>query len=165
MTKVAIITVSDSRTLESDQSGALIAQAFRGKDAEVLSREVVKDDRVDIQAAYLKAEQAGPDLIITNGGTGIARRDVTISALRPLFLRVIPGFGEELRQLSYEEIGPRALASGALAAVNYRHQFTYCLPGSTNACQTALDALIIPDYQHLLFELSENRKEVHHHVN
>lgn len=167
MTKVVIITVSDSRSKGTDRSGTILSKSLADHDetVEIISRMIVKDDLVDIQSAFLQAEQLNPHMIITNGGTGIARRDVTIEALTPLFRKVIPGFGEEFRQLSFQEIGTRALASRAVAAVNYRYQLTYCLPGSPNACKTAMESLIIPDYQHLLFELSEERKEVHHHVN
>lgn len=164
MRKVAILTVSDSRTYENDYSGQLIERALKQEGLEIDQRVIVKDDIVDIQAAYLQLEQAGPDIIISNGGTGIAQRDVTIPALRPLLLKLIPGFGEAFRQISMVEIGTHALASQALAGFNYRNQLTYCLPGSKNACQTALTRLIIPEYEHLLFESSDQRKEVHRHV-
>lgn len=164
MTKAAILTVSDSRQLANDFSGQLISQTLKENGVDTLTRQVVKDDIVDIQAAYLQMEQAGPDIIITDGGTGIARRDVTVAAIKPLLLKTIPGFGEEFRRLSFDEIGTRALSSQALAGFNYRYQLTYCLPGSKNACQTALRRLIIPEYQHLIFESSNKRKEVHHHA-
>lgn len=164
MKEVAIITVSNSRSLDSDDSGKLIAKVMTDNGLQVSGRVVVPDDIVDIQAAYLQFEQSGCDIIITNGGTGIARQDVTIPAISPLILRLVPGFGEAFRQLSFAEIGTRALASQALAGFNYRYQLTYCLPGSTNACQTALEKLIIPEYQHLLAESSITRKDVHHHA-
>lgn len=164
MKKVAILTVSDSRTLDDDTSGKLIAETMLNNGLSLLTRVVVNDDIVNIQTAYLQLEQASPDIIITNGGTGIAQRDVTIPAIRPLLAKIIPGFGEAFRQISFEEIGTRALASQALAGFNYRNQLTYCLPGSKNACRTALDKLILPEYDHLLFESSVQRKEVHHHA-
>lgn len=164
MTTAAILTISDSRQLATDRSGDLIADRLTSHQFTILKRILVKDDLVDIQAAFLQLEQAGPDIIITNGGTGVAQRDTTIPTIRPLLVKVIPGFGEYFRQISLAEIGTRALASQALAGFNYRNQLTYCLPGSTNACQTALDRLIIPEYQHLLFESSNQRKEVHHHA-
>ncbi|MBB1078887.1 MogA/MoaB family molybdenum cofactor biosynthesis protein [Limosilactobacillus sp. STM2_1] len=164
MKKLAILTISDSRSLETDESGKLITALAKQNDLMVIKRVIVPDDIVDIQTAYLQLEQQGPDIIITNGGTGIARRDVTIQAIRPLLLKTISGFGEAFRQISFEEIGTRALASQALAGFNYRYQLTYCLPGSKNACQTALTKLIIPEYGHLLFESSTKRKEVHHHA-
>ncbi|MRN06769.1 MogA/MoaB family molybdenum cofactor biosynthesis protein [Lactobacillus sp. 0.1XD8-4] len=164
MKKVAILTISDSRTLETDKSGKFITEKLTKAGLVITTRIVVNDDLVNIQAAYLQLEQQAPDIIITNGGTGIAHRDVTIPAITPLLKRLLPGFGEAFRQISFEEIGTRALASQALAGFNYRYQLTYCLPGSQNACQTALDKLIIPEYEHLLFESSPQRKEVHHHA-
>ncbi len=149
MKKIAILTVSDSRTLDSDTSGKLIAMKMANADLSVVDRVIVNDDIVNIQTAYLQLEQQALDVIITNGGTGIAQRDVTIPAIRPLLKRLI---------------GTRALASQALAGFNFRNQLTYCLPGSQNACQTALDKLILPEYEHLLFESSSQRKEVHHHA-
>lgn len=164
MTKLAVLTISDSRNLASDFSGKLITDLATKRALEVTTRQVVRDDIVDIQAAYLRLEQTAPDMIITTGGTGIARRDVTIPAITPLLLRIIPGFGEAFRQFSFNEVGTRALASQALAGFNYRWQLTYCLPGSQNACQTALEKLIFPEYQHLLFESSNKRKDDHHHA-
>ena len=164
MINVAILTVSDSRVMKTDSSGDLIAQLVTEEGLRVSDREIVKDDIVDIQAAYLQMEQAAPDIIITTGGTGVAKRDVTIQALTPLLRKTIPGFGEMFRQLSFDEIGTRALASQALAGFNQRWQLTYCLPGSQNACQTALQRLIIPEYQHLVFESSNQRKDDHHHA-
>lgn len=161
----AILTISDSRTEQTDTSGQLIQEALTAAGLTCLARKIVADDRVQIQAAYLQLELQGPDLIITNGGTGLACRDVTIAALTPLFSVTSPGFGEAFRQLSWVEIGPRALASQALCGFNYSNQLTYCLPGSKNAVQVALTKLILPDFKHLLFERSEQRKEVHHHVN
>lgn len=164
MKKIAILTVSDSRTLDSDTSGKLIAIKMANAGLSVVDRVIVNDDIVNIQTAYLQLEQQALDIIITNGGTGIAQRDVTIPAIRPLLKRLIPGFGEAFRQISFDEIGTRALASQALAGFNFRNQLTYCLPGSQNACQTALNKLILPEYEHLLFESSSQRKEVHHHA-
>ncbi|NGC77113.1 MogA/MoaB family molybdenum cofactor biosynthesis protein [Lactobacillus reuteri] len=164
MKKVAILTISDSRALDDDISGKLIAETIINNGLSLSTRVIVNDDIVNIQAAYLQLEQASPDIIITNGGTGIAQRDVTIPAIRPLLAKIVPGFGEAFRQISFTEIGTRALASQALAGFNYLNQLTYCLPGSKNACQTALDKLILPEYDHLLFESSAQRKEVHHHA-
>lgn len=164
MTQAAILTISDSRNLVNDRSGDLISDLLTKHHVTVTDRRVVKDDIVDIQTAFLELEQSGPDIIITTGGTGVARRDVTIPAVRPLLQRIIPGFGEMFRQISFHEIGTRALASQALAGFNYRWQLTYCLPGSLNACKTALSQLIIPEYQHLLYEISNQRKDDHNHA-
>lgn len=163
--KFSILTVSDSRTRESDTSGRLLKERLEKAGGACLDWRVVPDDRVQIQAAYLQMELGKPDLIITSGGTGLAQRDVTIPAITPLLAVTAPGFGEAFRQLSFAEIGPRALASQALCGFNYSDQLTYCLPGSKNAVENALTKLILPDFAHLLFERSNQRKEVHHHVN
>ncbi|MDO4856002.1 MAG: molybdenum cofactor biosynthesis protein B [Limosilactobacillus gorillae] len=164
MLKATILTVSDSRSLKEDQSGHLIARLLEEHTIAVVDHRIIKDDRVQIQAAYLSQELMGADLLIINGGTGVARRDVTISAIRPLLAQTIPGFGEAFRSLSFQEIGTRALASSAIAGFNFYNQLTYCLPGSKNACQTALTQLILPEVDHLIFERSTTRKEVHHHA-
>ena len=147
-----ILTVSDTRDLNTDKSGQLIAERLQQHGVTIMARHVVIDDIVDIQRQFLSFEQLAPDLIITNGGTGIAQRDVTIAALTPLLPTRIPGFGEAFRELSFAEIGTRALASKAEAGFNARNQLCYCLPGSTNACLTALNRLILPEFEHLLFE-------------
>lgn len=152
MTSAMILTISDTRNLTSDKSGQYLAATLEQAGVTILDRQVVKDDLVGIQAAFLAFEQRNPDLIITNGGTGIAMRDVTIPAITPLLSTIIPGFGETFRELSFKEVGTRALASGALAGFNFRDQLCYCLPGSTNACQTAMEQLILPEFEHLLFE-------------
>lgn len=152
MTTAMILTISDTRNLASDKSGQYLAQALQTHGVTVLNRQVVIDDTVDIQTQFLQFEQQGPDLIITNGGTGIAQRDVTIPALTPLLPTLVEGFGEAFRQLSFTEIGTRALASRAVAGFNQRNQLVYCLPGSTNACQTAMEELILPEFEHLIVE-------------
>lgn len=152
MTTAMILTVSDTRDLAADKSGQYLANTLEAHGVTVSDRQVVIDDIVDIQSQFLQFEQQSPDLIITNGGTGIAQRDVTIPALTPLLPTIVEGFGETFRQLSYDEIGTRALASRALAGFNQRNQLVYCLPGSTNACQTAMEELILPEFEHLIFE-------------
>lgn len=152
MTTAMILTVSDTRGLADDKSGQYLEHALKTHGVTVSDRKVVIDDIVDIQSQFLQFEQQSPALIITNGGTGIAQRDVTIPALTPLLPTLIEGFGEAFRQLSFSEIGTHALASRALAGFNQRNQLVYCLPGSTNACQTAMEELILPEFEHLVFE-------------
>lgn len=94
MSRACILTVSDTRDLNTDKSGKLIAERLQHHGVTVMARHVVIDDIVDIQQQFLTFEQLGPDLIITNGGTGIAQRDVTITALTPLLPTMIPGFGK-----------------------------------------------------------------------
>lgn len=152
MTMAMILTVSDTRNLVADKSGQYLEAALKAHGVTVPDRQVVIDDIVDIQSQFLQFEQQSPDLIITNGGTGIAQRDVTIPALTPLLPTIVEGFGEAFRQISFSEVGTHALASRALAGFNQRNQLVYCLPGSTNACQTAMKELILPEFEHLVFE-------------
>lgn len=152
MTTAMILTISDTRDLTTDKTGLAISEQLTAAGIAVLDRQVVIDDIVAIQYQFLSFEQLLPDLIITNGGTGIAQRDVTIPAIQPLLTTVINGFGETFREISYREVGTRALASRAMAGFNVKNQLCYCLPGSTNACQTAMTQLILPEYEHLLTE-------------
>ena len=131
MLTATILTVSDSRYLAEDGSGALIKARLLENDVTVIDHRIVVDDQVQIQAAYLSQELMGADLLIINGGTGVAQRDVTIPAITPLLTQQIPGFGEAFRALSFKEIGTRALASHAIAGFNLYNQLTYCLPGSS----------------------------------
>jgi molybdenum cofactor biosynthesis protein B len=152
MLTAAILTISDTRTSQTDQSGDCLTAKLEAKQIKVSEKRIVKDDIVEIQSAFLQLELSRPQLLLTNGGTGIAKRDVTIAAISPLLVETIPGFGEAFRQISLAQIGTRALASLALAGFNQYGQLCYCLPGSTSACQTAWEKLIEPEYQHLLFE-------------
>ncbi|MDD9149602.1 molybdenum cofactor biosynthesis protein MoaB [Sporolactobacillus sp. CQH2019] len=152
MTTAAILTVSDTRNLETDTSGQLISSLCEDAGMAIFDRQVVIDDPLDIQISFLSFERQKLDLIITNGGTGIAQRDVTIPAIAPLLTKLIPGFGEAFRAISFREIGTRALASRAEAGFNLRGQLCYLLPGAGNACQTAMEKLILPEYEHLLYE-------------
>ena len=144
--KCGVVTVSDSRTPETDQSGKLIRDTLLQKGHEVLFYTIVKDEAKSILDAVEQASWTC-DVVITNGGTGLARRDVTISTLGPAFEKTLPGFGELFRSLSYEEIGSAAMLSGAAAGV-YHDRLVYCLPGSPDACRLALQKLILPELGH-----------------
>ncbi len=141
--RVAVLTVSDTRTLETDKSGDLICERLRQHGHDILHREIVKDELLDIRAS-MKAfiEDENVELLITSGGTGFARRDVTPQALQPLIDQEIPGFGELFRMLSYEEIGSSTIQSRALAAI-CGGTLCFVLPGSTGACKTAMDRIIL----------------------
>src|SRR3989442_676665 len=138
--KCGVITVSDSRTPETDESGKLVRDLLLRSGHTVLFHAIVKDEAKQIVDAVEQASWTC-DAIITNGGTGLAPRDVTIAALVPLFQKTLPGFGELFRSLSYPEIGSSAMMSGAIAGV-YHGRLVFCLPGSPDACRLALEALI-----------------------
>ncbi|MFD1418069.1 MogA/MoaB family molybdenum cofactor biosynthesis protein [Companilactobacillus keshanensis] len=155
MSEFGIITVSDTRTEETDKSGLFIQKAMTKSGNIFIKKYIVKDDAEQITAAYNKLLGTSCKLILVNGGTGIARRDVTIDTLEPKFIKVIPGFGEYFRQISVADIGLKALVSGAVAGITENNQICYLIPGSTNACKTALEQIILPDLNHLIKEITK----------
>jgi len=143
---VGVVTVSDSRTEATDDSGKLIRAKLLDAKHRVPFYRVVRDDPVAIEGAVGEAVRTC-DAVITNGGTGLGKRDVTILTLEPKFERRLPGFGEILRTLSYKDVGPAAMLSGATAGVLHG-KLVFCLPGSPAACALAMDALILPELPH-----------------
>ncbi|HEU4323271.1 MAG TPA: MogA/MoaB family molybdenum cofactor biosynthesis protein [Roseiflexaceae bacterium] len=146
-----VITISDTRSEETDTSGAAIRTALVERGHEVLRYAVVRDEPAQIVALVRELSALGCKVILTNGGTGIARRDSTFEAIDSLLEKRLPGFGEIFRVLSYQEIGPAAMLSRATAGL-YGATLIFCLPGSTNAVRLALDKLILPELAHLVWE-------------
>lgn len=139
---LGVLTVSDSRTLANDRSGDLLQARAESAGHSVVQRALVPDDIYAIRAmvsAWIASEAV--DAVISTGGTGITGRDGTPEAVRPILDKVIDGFGELFRALSYDDIGTSSLQSRALAGVA-NGTFIFVLPGSTNACATAWDKLI-----------------------
>ena len=155
--KVAVLTVSDTRDKTTDKGGKLVIDYIKTVNAFVPDEhyEIVKDEIDGIQKAAKKHLEAGVDVVFTTGGTGIAKRDVTIEAVTPLFDKEIEGFGELFRMLSYtEDIGSRSLLSRA-AAGTHDNQLIISLPGSSGAVKLAMEKLVIPELNHLVFELNK----------
>jgi molybdenum cofactor biosynthesis protein B len=150
----AVITVSDTRTLETDRSGQLIWQLLHDQGHIVAAYTLVKDEPNQIQA-YLTDWSKRQDLqvMILNGGTGIAPRDTTYDAIAALLEKTLPGFGELFRWLSYQEIGSRAIASRAVAGT-FRNKLIFALPGSSKAVSLAMEKLILPELRHLVSQLT-----------
>ena len=149
---VAVLTLSDSRSPAEDRSGDAIVALLEAAGHIVAGRVLVREDPPVIRVA-LEAALAGPaQVIILNGGTGIAPRDSTPEIVAPLLECELPGFGELFRQLSFREIGAAAMLSRALAGVA-RGKLLFALPGSKAACQLALERLILPELGHLVGEL------------
>jgi molybdenum cofactor biosynthesis protein B len=144
----AVITISDSRTEATDESGKVLRQLLLEAGHKVLYTAVVKDDGKAIAAAVERASRSC-EAIVTNGGTGLGPRDVTIETLRPHLDKALPGFGELFRALSYRDIGSAAMLSGALAGV-YKTRLLFCLPGSPAACALAMKSLILPELGHAI---------------
>lgn len=141
---VAVLTVSGTRTRANDTSGDLIQERLTSAGHTVAARVILPDD-VEKLRGQLRTWIADKsvDAVISTGGTGLTRRDVTPEAVTPLITKPIPGFGELFRWLSYEEIGTSTIESRALAGVA-DDTFIFCLPGSTGACRTGVDKIILP---------------------
>ena len=139
---VAVLTVSDTRTRDTDTSGQFLEDALLEAGHNLADRTIVIDDIYRIRAV-LSAWIADPDMhsILVTGGTGFSGRDSTPEAVLPLFDKTIEGFGEVFRALSFEEIGSSTVQSRALAGLANRTA-VFCMPGSTGACKTAWNGLI-----------------------
>jgi len=139
---IAVLTLSDSRTFETDTSGQFLVDALQAAGHRLAARELCRDD-IYTSRAVVSAWIADPgiDVVISTGGTGLTRRDSTPEALRPLFDQVIEGFGELFRQLSYDEIGSSTVQSRALAGLA-NQTLVFCLPGSTGACRTGWERIL-----------------------
>jgi molybdenum cofactor biosynthesis protein B len=152
-----VITVSDTRTLETDAGGQCAAQLLEAAGHPVRAREIAKDDPAAIGAALRAAlERDDIGAVVLTGGTGVAPRDVTPESVEPLLDRIVPGFGELFRALSYQEIGSAALVSRALAGIA-SGKVVFALPGSRGAVQLALEKLILPELGHLAAEALKTR--------
>jgi len=150
--RLAIITVSDTRTEKDDSSGMAIAEIMVGAGHEVVRKIMTKDDAGEIQKALRELiEDESVQAVILNGGTGIARRDVTMEAIQHFQEKTMPGFGELFRMLSYQEIGSAAMISRAAAFVSER-KVVFCLPGSEKAVRLACSKLVAPELGHLVWE-------------
>ncbi|MFO8003652.1 molybdenum cofactor biosynthesis protein B [Thioalkalivibrio sp.] len=139
---IAVLTVSDSRSLADDTSGAALVDLLEAAGHRLAERRIVKDDIYQIRAEVSRwIAEGAVDCVLTTGGTGITGRDGTPEAVAPLLDKEISGFGELFRYLSYEEIGTSSLQSRALSGVANR-TFIFVLPGSSNACRTAWTRVI-----------------------
>lgn len=154
---VAVLTVSDTRTKETDKGGQLVQQYLKDLNVEIREGhyQIVKDDVTEIQTQVNEWLNNDVDAIITTGGTGISQRDVTIEAIKPLLDKEIEGFGEIFRYLSYtEDVGTRAILSRAIAGT-VGHQVIISIPGSTGAVKLAMEKLITKELNHLVHELNK----------
>lgn len=151
---VAVLTVSDTRTLETDTAGLAIVRALESAGHVVVAREIATDDP-DLVSATVRGWLGRDDIrvVITTGGTGVTSRDSTFEALAGLFQKRLDGFGELFRMLSYQDIGPAAMLSRACAGTIGRTA-VFVLPGSEAAVRLALDKLLLPELGHIVRELS-----------
>jgi molybdenum cofactor biosynthesis protein B len=154
----AIVTISDTRTPETDRSGQLIHELLTQNSHAVVDYTILPDEPALIQGHLIALGQR-PELeaVIFNGGTGIAPRDTTYDAIALLLEKILPGFGELFRALSYQEIGSRAIASRAIAGL-YQSKLIFSIPGSSGAVQLALEQLILPELIHLTQQVKSGSK-------
>lgn len=149
---LAIVTVSDTRTPETDTSGKLIRELVEAAGHLVVGYRIVRDEPDEVAAALEEFTDGRARLVIFNGGTGISRRDRTYDVISKALEKTLPGFGEIFRLLSYQEVGAAAMLSRATAGV-YRDTVVFSTPGSPNAVQVAVEKLILPEIQHLAWEI------------
>jgi molybdenum cofactor biosynthesis protein B len=147
-----VLTISDTRTPDTDTSGDAIAQALESAGHDVVGRRIVRDDPAAVRET-VRAESANVPVIVTTGGTGITARDSTYEAIATLLDKRLDGFGELFRMLSYEEIGSAAMLSRACAG-SIGTTAIFSLPGSEAAVRLAMEKLILPEIGHVVRELS-----------
>jgi molybdenum cofactor biosynthesis protein B len=152
---VGIITVSTTRALVDDGSGNWINEQARKEGHDVVYHQVITDDAGLIASTVREVIQnERPQVILMNGGTGITKKDVTIEAVNPMFIKTLTGFGPLFAKLSYDEIGSAAFLSRATAGV-IADTVVICMPGSLNACKLACRELIFPELGHLVKHITE----------
>jgi molybdenum cofactor biosynthesis protein B len=150
--RCAVVTVSDTRTLENDRGGEMLATSLTGAGHQVVRREIVPDDPARIRPLVAElADGAVLDAVLITGGTGIAPRDQTFETISGLLTKTLPGYGELFRMLSYEDIGPAAMLSRTIGGV-MGPVVVLTMPGSPAAVRLALEKLILPELAHLVYE-------------
>ena len=151
--KVAVLTVSDTRTVEDDRGGKIIQDLLHEAGFTLADYDIIKDEpRLLVERMKQWHTDLAISAIIITGGTGFTPRDQTYDTITPLFDKEMTGFGELFRMLSYDEIGPRAMFSRATAG-SIGQTAVYLLPGSTNAVKLGMTKLILPTVQHFIGEL------------
>jgi molybdopterin adenylyltransferase len=155
--RVATVTVSDTRTADSDEGGARLRERLEAAGLVVGPHAIVRDDPDEIRAVIARICDGDlADVIVTTGGTGIAGRDRTYEAIEALLEKRLDGFGEAFRRLSWDEIGPRAVLSRAVAGV-HRNRLVAALPGSPNAVVLGVDRVLAPMVGHAVALLRGDR--------
>ncbi len=150
--RVFVLTVSDTRTEETDTSGKLARQLIEEAGHEVTGYRIVRDEPREVTAVLTHvADERAADVVVSSGGTGISRRDTTYEAVTQLLDKRLDGFGELFRMLSYQEIGSAAMMSRAVGGL-FGRLVVFALPGSSGAVRLGLTKLILPELSHLVFE-------------
>jgi molybdenum cofactor biosynthesis protein B len=156
--RIAILTISDTRTPATDTGGDTIDELMRGAGHKVVERSIVRDEASSIRTKLVDLlTRSDVEAIVTTGGTGISARDTTYEVVDSILEKKLEGFGEIFRMLSYEEIGAAAILSRALAGT-VGPKFVACLPGSRNAVRLAVEKLLAPEISHVVFELRKHQE-------
>jgi molybdenum cofactor biosynthesis protein B len=156
--RVAVLTISDTRTPETDTGGDTVEELMHDAGHEIVERNIVRDEASRIRTELVSL-LARPDVdaIITTGGTGISARDTTYEVVDRMLEKKLDGFGEIFRMLSYEEIGAAAVLSRCVAGA-VGAKFVACLPGSRDAVRLAVEKLLVPEISHVVFELRKHQR-------
>lgn len=150
---VAIVTVSDTRTPETDVNRQYLESCLTALGHHIVAYSLIRDEPAQVEAVLNQhADHPAIQVILFNGGTGIAPRDTTFDVLSRLLEKTLPGFGEIFRMVSFQQIGAAAMMSRATAGV-YRQTFVVSMPGSPHAVRTAMETLILPEINHLAWEI------------
>jgi molybdenum cofactor biosynthesis protein B len=139
---IALLTVTDTRTLDNDKSGAILVKKIKEQNHKLVNRKIVKDDKEEIKKILIEwTKDNNIDVIITTGGTGLTGRDITPEAIKEISNKEIPGFGELFRELSYKTIGTSAMQSRACAVLS-NGKYIFALPGSSGGVTDAWDNIL-----------------------
>ncbi len=156
--RVAILTISDTRTPETDTGGDVAQELLEGAGQEVVERRIVRDEVSGIRNSLIDLlARSDVDAVVATGGTGISARDTTYEVVERMLEKRLDGFGEIFRMLSYEEIGAAAMMSRSLAG-SVGSKFIASLPGSRNAVRLAVEKLLVPELSHIVFELRKHQE-------
>jgi molybdenum cofactor biosynthesis protein B len=148
----ALLTISDSRTEETDESGKLLRQKLREGGHRVISYALLKNDAAEVRHTIEELlDKKDVQVIITGGGTGVSHRDITVETVSAIVEKKLDGFGELFRSLSYQEIGTASIMSRAIAGVT-KGKVIICIPGSPGAAELAAEKIILPEIGHMVRE-------------
>lgn len=156
--RVAVLTISDTRTRETDTGGDTAEELLRDAGHEIVARQIVRDEAASIRTNLIDLlARPEVDAVVTTGGTGLSARDTTYEVVDRMIEKKLEGFGEIFRMLSYEEIGAAAIMSRAVAG-SVGTKFVASLPGSRNGVRLAVERLLVPELAHIVFELRKHQE-------
>ncbi len=153
--RCAVLTISDTRTVDTDTGGQLAQRLLRDAGHDIGWYTIVKDEPAEVVRTVSEWVTQGCQVVITTGGTGMSKRDTTVDALLPHLERVLPGFGELFRMLSYAQVGAAAMLSRAVAGT-WQQTVVFCLPGSPAAVDLGMTQLIVPELRHMYWEMTRH---------